>query len=368
MRRAIYLVLLFSVNNLSAIEPHFFNPTKKTKFVSFYNYNIDGQWSKRKLTYPKRGFEYIFDLGWKVFTTENNLWSEFSSLRKVAENGKNGDIVVLQRYPATIDNYVTNVLEKTDKQFILVVEEDFTFPYEWEKGDAILEALNDGRIIHLFTTNPDLKECPPNVSQIPIGIRYKGITPIKRNPGRPNPMTPRDQDAQFRTLFRTLKPTNKRNIRPLCDFGMSNSSEDRVDAFGEDRIDITRKLEAMGSCDFLQSRVPYSEYLKLKSERAFEVSPNGIGVNCFRTWEALILGSIVIVKTSFLDPLYEGLPVVIVNDWDEITEYNLKKWLAEYGDVFHDPEMREKLTHDYWMKKIKKVQYEYREKALAKNA
>ena len=31
---------------------------------------------------------------------------------------------------------------------------------------------------------------------------------------------------------------------------------------------------------------------------------------------------------STLDPIYEGLPVVIVNDWSEITtEENMDKWI-----------------------------------------
>ena len=37
------------------------------------------------------------------------------------------------------------------------------------------------------------------------------------------------------------------------------------------------------------------------------------------------LGCIAIVKTSVLDPLYEDLPVWIVQDWKEVTRDNMQK-------------------------------------------
>ena len=69
------------------------------------------------------------------------------------------------------------------------------------------------------------------------------------------------------------------------------------------------------------------------------------------------MGCIVIVKTSPLDPLYEGLPVVIVKDWSEVTSANLDKWLEQYKDAFTNPSYREKLTYKYWFSKILSKSY-----------
>jgi hypothetical protein len=52
----------------------------------------------------------------------------------------------------------------------------------------------------------------------------------------------------------------------------------------------------------------------------YVISPHGNGLDCHRTWEALILGCIPIVKTSPLDTMFEGLPVLIVKDWSDITQ------------------------------------------------
>ena len=79
-----------------------------------------------------------------------------------------------------------------------------------------------------------------------------------------------------------------------------------------------------------------------------------MGFDCHRTWEDLILGMIVIMKHSPHDQLFEGLPVVCVNSWHEITKANLDRWIKQYGDAFSNPEYREKLTNEYWIDKIRK--------------
>jgi hypothetical protein len=89
-------------------------------------------------------------------------------------------------------------------------------------------------------------------------------------------------------------------------------------------------------------------------EFAFEASPRGKGLDCFRTWEALFLGSIPIVQSSSLDPLFldEGLPVAIVESYREVTPANLARWKATLQDRF-TPALREKLTNDWWLARIR---------------
>lgn len=81
----------------------------------------------------------------------------------------------------------------------------------------------------------------------------------------------------------------------------------------------------------------------------FWVSPRGNGLDCHRTWEALYLGAIPIVRTSSLDPLYDGLPVLIVSDWSSVTEQFL---LAKYEELRPDRVAfdESKLHKTYWRK------------------
>jgi hypothetical protein len=68
-----------------------------------------------------------------------------------------------------------------------------------------------------------------------------------------------------------------------------------------------------------------------------------------------VLGNIVIVKRSSIDALYEGLPVVIVEDWREISPENLKRWHAEHAPAFRRPEVLERLTNRYWIERARRM-------------
>jgi hypothetical protein len=85
-------------------------------------------------------------------------------------------------------------------------------------------------------------------------------------------------------------------------------------------------------------------------EFAFVLSPHGNGLDCHRTWEALVLGCIPIVKTSKIDKLYEELPVLIVNDWSDISYHLLETTVNDFSNKKFN---YEKLMLSYWINKIK---------------
>ncbi|WIA13152.1 hypothetical protein OEZ85_006744 [Tetradesmus obliquus] len=61
------------------------------------------------------------------------------------------------------------------------------------------------------------------------------------------------------------------------------------------------------------------EYLFTMQQYKFVLSPVGNGVDAHRTWEALLAGSIPVVESSVRDSMYEGLPVLIVKSWSELS-------------------------------------------------
>jgi hypothetical protein len=82
---------------------------------------------------------------------------------------------------------------------------------------------------------------------------------------------------------------------------------------------------------------------------AFVLSPHGNGLDCHRTWEALCMGCIPIVKTSRLDSLFADLPVWIVSDWTDVTEASMR-FVKE--DFANKQFKYEKLTLKYWQTEI----------------
>lgn len=96
------------------------------------------------------------------------------------------------------------------------------------------------------------------------------------------------------------------------------------------------------------------EHLKDLTYYKFVLSPRGNGLDCHRTWEALLMGCIPIVRTSSLDSLYENLPVLIVQAWEDVTEEFLKEKYKELKD--NKSYNYEKLFAPYWLNKIEKYQ------------
>jgi hypothetical protein len=83
----------------------------------------------------------------------------------------------------------------------------------------------------------------------------------------------------------------------------------------------------------------------------FWLSPRGNGLDCHRTWEAFYLDIIPIVWNSTLNPLFVDLPVIILNDWREITEQFLRTKLNEIAkEKIKSPSIYQfdKLRFSYW--------------------
>jgi hypothetical protein len=60
------------------------------------------------------------------------------------------------------------------------------------------------------------------------------------------------------------------------------------------------------------------------------LSPRGNGLDTHRTWEALYLGRVPVVKASEMDAVFERLPVIALKNWDRLSKECLNK---EYRNV-----------------------------------
>jgi hypothetical protein len=61
------------------------------------------------------------------------------------------------------------------------------------------------------------------------------------------------------------------------------------------------------------------------------------------------------VTTRAPGALYEGLPVVIVQDWGDVTLRNLARWRDEHGSAFGSPGVEERLTNGYWVERMRRL-------------
>lgn len=118
-----------------------------------------------------------------------------------------------------------------------------------------------------------------------------------------------------------------------------------------ERIPALKTLRDHPCCDAL-SWVNGRRYRQILAGYQFIASPPGNGIDCHRTWEALYLRVVPIVKRSAAMEAFSLLPIWIVDDWKELeglseTDLDLKYrelsrkgwdhpllWLETYRDLF----------------------------------
>jgi len=80
---------------------------------------------------------------------------------------------------------------------------------------------------------------------------------------------------------------------------------------------------------FHESGLSPMETYDMTAKSKYVISPPGTGIDCHRVYEAIYLGAVPVVITSHLDYFYKNLPVVIVKDWNDVTEQYLNSHFEE---------------------------------------
>jgi hypothetical protein len=259
---------------------------------------------------------------------------------------KDGDLVWMRliALPQFLDEALPRILAR----FALVTgDEDWAIPSGFTRSK---ELLADPRVLCWFTQNFDGTDDSGKLLPIPIGLDFHTISNTRK--WGHWPATPTAQEAELEALRKAAPPNERRLLRVHADFHFNKHKQQ---IWGDDRQAVQNALRDNPNVQFQTEKVRRLDLWREKTRYAFVVSPHGNGLDCHRTWESLVLGNIVIVKRSSLDPLYEGLPVVIVGDWREITTANLRRWHAEHSAAFGKPEVEERLTNQYWVAHMRRI-------------
>jgi len=196
--------------------------------------------------------------------------------------------------------------------------------------------LDDPKIIVWFARNADIKHS--KLIPIPIGI--------------PNTYWPNGNVDNFITAMQQKVNVNNRYEDKLVyvNFAIQTNYQERNTALD---------FFARQPFSYVGHVIPHTEFLYELGHYKFTVSPPGGGIDCYRTWESLLMGTIPLIKHSTIDPLFENLPVVLVNDWEEVTQEFL---LNKFNEINTKTYNMKKLYADYWFMLIKLYQKQYRAK------
>jgi hypothetical protein len=152
---------------------------------------------------------------------------------------------------------------------------------------------------------------------------------------------PKQQEDILINIIKESKPFYERNPKIYVNFTVNS------DRFGQRQLaldTISNELLEIKT-DF----IPRSETWKNMSKYTFVLSPTGIGLDCHRTWEALVLGCIPIVCVKEFKTLFNDLPVLIVNDWNEVTQELLENTIEDFKNRTFN---KNKIALKYWTNQI----------------
>ena len=253
---------------------------------------------------------------------------------------RDGDLVWTRLI--ALPQFLNEALPRIKARFALVTgDEDWAIPSGFARSQ---ELLSDPRVLCWFTQNFDGTVANDKLFPLPIGLDFHTISNTRK--WGHWPATPAAQEAELEALRQAAPPNQARVLRAHADF---HFNKHKHQVWGDDRSAVQSALQSNADVQFQSERLRRIELWREKTRYAFVVSPHGNGLDCHRTWESLVLGNIVIVKRSSLDPLYNCLPVVIVDDWREIDGNHLRRWHAEHSAAFGTPEVEERLTNRYWI-------------------
>jgi len=245
---------------------------------------------------------------------------------------------------SAIPNFISTVFPTIKCRFILVTGDcDESCPIElFRSHEEFIQFIESDKIIHWYSQNCIGNH--PKLTQIPIGMDYHTMSERDHEWG---PRTsPLDQERILFAIKQKARPLNTRICKAYANFHFLMNTK-----YAYDRKDAIQRLPSQ--CVFYETiKVKRINTWKTQSEYAFVISPHGNGLDCHRTWEAISLGCIPILKTSPLDPLFEGLPVWIVKDWSDVNEASMKEKIKEINTKEYN---LEKMELKYYINKIHNI-------------
>ena len=264
---------------------------------------------------------------------------------ELAKLKKDGDTIYVCN--SAIPHFVAeHILDKIPYRIVLVSgDSDTCCPTDqFATHEDFLAFMEHPKLIAWHAQN--CVQSHPKLRAMPIGMDYHTLQQSRHEWGPQMPAT--EQEKQLNLIANNAAPFWERQVAAYANFQFAMTTR-----FAGDRRDAIVHVPST-LVYYEPDKIPREQTWIEQTKYAFVVSPQGNGIDCHRTWEALCLGCIPIVRTSPLDVLFDDLPVLIVEKWDDVSLDLLQRTVETFKQR-HVGESRpfnyEKLTLEYWTKK-----------------
>jgi len=234
--------------------------------------------------------------------------------------------------------FVSSILDKIKNKFILVSGTSIkTCPVEVLNQGSFFKLINNKYLIRWCSQNNVIQNYP-SIIQIPLGLDYHAVyNDPKKWEKIADGKSPVEQEKFMIDVINKSNPFYERINKIYVNFEVS------ADRFGQ-RKDCLKKISPL-LLEIYQQKLKRTQTWINTTKYAFVLSPYGQGMDCHRTWEALILGSIPILKSKEFVNMFKDLPVLFVDDWSDITQQLLDDTIDKFKNMTFN---YDKLTLNYW--------------------
>jgi hypothetical protein len=241
-----------------------------------------------------------------------------------------------------LEFFVNEILDKIKHTFILVSGMSVkTSPVETLKKTNLFKLINNKYLIKWCSQNNTIQYYP-KVLQVPLGIDFHSVY---NNPKKWTKIvdgnSPVEQETYLIDIANKSAPFYERINKIYVNFNMN------TDRFKQRKACL--KELPQNVLAYHQEKMKRTQTWEQTVKYSFVLSPYGNGMDCHRHWEALILGSILIIKSKEFIKMFEDLPVLIVNDWREINQELLDSTIELFKNKTFN---YDKLTLEYWKQQV----------------
>lgn len=298
----------------------------------------------------KDKFYNIIDTNYKTYYFNNRGFAQFcdkkldiigSDSDKYFDKNKFNNLKDFDKVFLTTNMFKKFIEEEVNidntKIIIILHCSDTGFPNEFSEKDKnnYIELIeNNKNIYELYCVNFDLNQQHSKIKPIPLGIDYHFLS---------NKLSPFKQEEQLISIYNNSLPFENR-----LDLCYSFFQFKMFDRHNRDRHKAKEVLDKINFNIYQENKIEREETWKNMVKYKWIISPHGNGLDCHRTYEAIALGCIPVVKSSTLDIMYKHMPIIILNDWNEISLELLKSKTEEALK-----KSKEIITLNYWINKVK---------------
>ena len=233
--------------------------------------------------------------------------------------------------------FCNEYLPKIGHKFVLLSgDSDLTIDKKFIKQNKLCRLIDSPSLISWYAQNLAFKH--EKIKPMPIGL---DLHTAHEQPGILEAIsyTPLQQEEILRHVISMAPKFKDRHPLAFADWHINPFRGDRLEALSKLPKDLIH---------YIPKRFNRETIWRMQTHFQFVICPQGGGLDCHRTWEAILLGCVPVVKKNNLLPLFEGLPILVVEQWSDINK-----------DLFFDFDIRNldrsniQITElNYWRHKL----------------